>query len=413
MYWGGYTVAVAFYALGLGTLCQSALLPSCSTNEGEITEGFCSVLDEKTTASVVGSAVLFVALIVSLCGASSKSTVDLIFFSVQMLSTVYALVSLMVPHDFYGVATSSGDLFNSSTAFPSKLNENLFPDFTEDKSCPNADCSYQTVAAILFPMFTGIMQGANLSPDMKDPNRSIPIGTLSAVNYAFLVYLVTAVSLAGSLPREALLRDQSVFLNSAMFSVYPVFIGVAFSASSSTLGNLYGASKVLDAMAQDEVLEILRPFKGRGFGTAPRAAVCITWMIAQGTVCFGEIDNVAPILTSIYLLAWAVLNLTCTILTALGTPNFRPRWKYFSKRTAGTGFAFALGLALFLDWKNTLVGMLLLSILTVYLLIVAPAQVCLALFYSCNEKTHERNCFDRTGVRFPTSSCFTRFENML
>jgi potassium/chloride transporter 9 len=261
-------------------------------------------------------------------------------------------------------------------------------------------------------MFTGIMQGANLSVDMKNPNRSIPMGTLAAVNSAALTYLVVAIALAGSLPRAALHGDQNILINSAMYSVYPVFIGVAFSAASSTLGNLYGASKVLDAMAQDELLGVLKPFKGR-IGRAPRAAVALTWVLAQATVCAGKIDDVAPILTSIFLLAWAVLNLTCAILTSLGTPNFRPRWKYFSKRTAACGFAISFGIALFLDWRNTLVGIMLLSVLTTYLVLFAPAQVSIRAgfpLFLCLRRSRERIECDRYSL--PRVDSFWRMHGV-
>jgi amino acid permease len=154
-----------------------------------------------------------------------------------------------------------------------------------------------------------------------------------------MVYALVAIVAAGAVSRSALQLDQNILQNAAMLSIYPVFAGITFSASSSALGNLYCASKVLDAMAHDELFGVLlRPFKGRGKGYAPRAAMTLTWFFAQCGVLAGSVDVVAPVLTSIFLLAWAVINLTCAILSALGTPNWRPAWRYYSFKTAMAGF---------------------------------------------------------------------------
>ena len=88
-----------------------------------------------------------------------------------------------------------------------------------------------------------------------------------------------AIALAGSIPREILREDQTVLQNSALFTPYVVVAGTLVSVGSSTLGNLYGASKILQAMAQDEISWLLSPFMTKK--AVPRMAIGMTWVIAQ------------------------------------------------------------------------------------------------------------------------------------
>ncbi|KAJ1374248.1 hypothetical protein KIN20_036897 [Parelaphostrongylus tenuis] len=64
------------------------------------------------------------------------------------------------------------------------LTENLLPAFRDGED-------FFSVFAVYFPAATGIMAGANISGDLADPQRAIPIGTLLAIAVTTSVYLAT------------------------------------------------------------------------------------------------------------------------------------------------------------------------------------------------------------------------------
>ncbi|MEO1450523.1 MAG: amino acid permease, partial [Bacteroidota bacterium] len=60
------------------------------------------------------------------------------------------------------------------------------------------------VFTIIFPAFTGIIAGLGLSGDLKEPGKSIPLGTLAATIFGMLVYVAIAFKMALSVPPEML-----------------------------------------------------------------------------------------------------------------------------------------------------------------------------------------------------------------
>jgi hypothetical protein len=79
------------------------------------------------------------------------------------------------------------------------IKTNLWPaeDRPPSAQCNGAICDLQGVFAIIFPAVCGMMEGANLSGDLKDPAFSIPYGTLAAVSSAFFFYVCLIIGQVG------------------------------------------------------------------------------------------------------------------------------------------------------------------------------------------------------------------------
>ena len=182
--------------------------------------------------------------------------------------------------------------------------------------------SFWVVFAVFFPAVTGIEVGISLSGDLKDPSRSIPLGTIVSIVVTAVVYVAAAVWFATHLDPATLINDTNAM---AQISAVPLLIlaGVAASTLSSALGSVLAAPRTLQAVAEDRVVP--RWMAGQmGSPTEPRAAVLLTGVVAVAVIWAGDLDVVAPIITMFFLNTYGMVNLVAAIEKAVGNPSFRP-----------------------------------------------------------------------------------------
>ena len=191
--------------------------------------------------------------------------------------------------------------------------------------------------ALFFPAATGIMAGANMSGDLKDPGRAIPKGTLTSIAVTGVIYLAMAALLGGSAGRDALKTDNLVVKG---VSWVPLFItlGVFAATLSSALGSMMGAPRILQALARDEVFNRLRPFAlGSGRNQEPRRAVILTFGFAQAGILVGDLNTIAPVITMFFMITYGLLNLATFYESITRNPSYRPtfRWSHWSTELLG------------------------------------------------------------------------------
>lgn len=69
----------------------------------------------------------------------------------------------------------------------------------------DSSTGFVMLCAIYFPSVTGILTGANLSGDLRNPQHSIPIGTIAAQLTCSVVYIVLIVLFGSTVSRQLLL----------------------------------------------------------------------------------------------------------------------------------------------------------------------------------------------------------------
>ena len=229
----------------------------------------------------------------------------------------------------------------------SVLKENLLPHYTEGEN-------FFTIFALFFPAVTGIMAGANMSGDLKNPAHSIPRGTLAAVAVTAVVYLSQAFLLAGVSTHEELITNNLIV---RAVSRWPMLItaGVFAATLSSALGSMMGAPRIMQAFARDEIFPWFNFFgAASGKSYEPRRATVLTFVIAQCCVLLGDLNAIAPIITMFFMITYGLLNLATFYEAVTKNPSYRPTFRYCHWSLSLLGAIGCLGVMLLINWAVAL-----------------------------------------------------------
>ena len=193
--------------------------------------------------------------------------------------------------------------------------------------------NFGTVFATCFPAFTGMIAGLGLSGDLKNPQRSIPLGTIGATITGMLIYTFVAFKLCQSATPEALAADQFIMAQISLWGP-AIYVGLGAAALSSALGSILVAPRTLQALARDNVLPIAMLNrlleKGIGKNQEPVSATCVSGAIAMVFVVVGGVDFIAQILSMFFMVMYGALCLVSFLEHFAGNPSYRPtfhsRW---------------------------------------------------------------------------------------
>lgn len=121
-----------------------------------------------------------------------------------------------------------------------------------------------------------------------------------------------------------------------------VQVGVILSTLGAALQSLTGAPRLLAAIANDDILPILKYFKAPD-GVEPHLATLFTMLICSGCVVIGNLDLITPIITMFFLMCYGGVNLSCLLLELLDAPSWRPRWKFHHWSLSLVGAVLCIG----------------------------------------------------------------------
>ncbi|CAN5876395.1 amino acid permease [soil metagenome] len=186
--------------------------------------------------------------------------------------------------------------------------------------------SFWFVFAIFFPAVTGIMAGANMSGDLKDPRRSIPVGTLAAVALTTVVYFAIAYWLARVATPEELVSNYTIAIDRALWPPL-VIAGLLGATFSSGLASLVGAPRIMTALGFHGILPRSPWFSRLTRRGEPRNAMLVTGGIVLAGLLLRDLNAIAPLITMFFLITYAMINAVVLMEQSLDLVSFRPLFR--------------------------------------------------------------------------------------
>ncbi len=186
--------------------------------------------------------------------------------------------------------------------------------------------SFWEVFAVFFPAVTGVMAGANMSGDLKDPRNSIPRGTLSAVLITAVVYVGLVFIAAFLATPTELVENYNVFIDKAYFAPV-VLAGLLGATLSSALGSFVGAPRILLALGEKHILPKSKFLAKTNRKGEPFNAMLITTILVFVGLSLRNLNTIAPLITMFFMITYAMVNVVALIEQSLSLPSFRPTLK--------------------------------------------------------------------------------------
>jgi len=177
---------------------------------------------------------------------------------------------------------------------------------------------------IFFPAVTGFEAGVSMSGDLKDPKKSIPFGSISAIVIGLVMYIGLAFFFAYTVDGEMLASDPRALFNIALVPQL-VIAGIWGATLSSALGSILAAPRILQSTAIDKITPRIFA-RGTGASKEPRNALLLTFLIAEAGILIGELDVIARIVSIFFITTYGFLNLSAAF-ESLTSADFRPSFK--------------------------------------------------------------------------------------
>uniref|UniRef100_A0A4W4G532 Solute carrier family 12 member 3 n=1 Tax=Electrophorus electricus TaxID=8005 RepID=A0A4W4G532_ELEEL len=342
-------VAVAMYVVGFSETVVDLL----KVNDA-------IMVDEVNDIRIVGCITVVLLLGISVAGMEWEAKAQIALLVILLLAIANVFVGTAIP------ATEEKRAKGFYSYQASIMAENFTPNFRDGET-------FFSVFAIFFPAATGILAGANISGDLKDPQGAIPIGTLLAIFITGITYLGIALCVSATVVRDATgnLNDTITPGAKCNFSVACNF-GYDFSICRTTKCQ-YGLMNNFQALCKDNIYKALHFFaKGHGKNNEPIRGYVLTFVIAVAFILIAELNIIAPIISNFFLASYALINFSCFHASYAKSPGWRPAYKYYNMWLSLFGAVLCCAVMFVINWWAALLTYAIEMFLYIYVTVKKP-----------------------------------------
>ncbi|MDJ0512047.1 MAG: APC family permease [Methyloceanibacter sp.] len=251
-------------------------------------------------------------------------------------------------------------------------------DYLETPAAPGGDLTFLIViqgAVLAFFAFIGFEDLYNVAEEVREPQRTIPIGIITAMVLAAILYVAVAITAVSVVPWQELSEAPGPItevVSRAAPIVPPIlFTGITlFAVANTGLVNFVTASRLLYGMARQNLLpdHLGRVHRHR---RTPHIAILVLFLILVPLALLGAIAELAAASVLLLLTVFAVVNGALFILK--GRAGEPPGRFEIPRIIPALGFLVCLGLIVVRvaagDWRApAIAGGLLVACFLLYLL---------------------------------------------
>lgn len=175
-------------------------------------------------------------------------------------------------------------------------------------------------AVLMFFSFIGFEDILNVSEEVKNPRRDVPMGLIGAMVVATLIYMAVAITAVSVIPWADLAKSPAPLMEVAKAAapwfknIDSIYIGITlFAIGNTALLNYIMGSRLLYGMSRQGLLPALI---GRIHATrrTPHIAIMILFVIVTALILSGSVKQLAESTVLLLLMVFTVVNVSLIIL---------------------------------------------------------------------------------------------------
>lgn len=223
-------------------------------------------------------------------------------------------------------------IFIGSFVPPQDLSSANFLDNRDSKF--DDSFSYSDILGIFLPSFTGFGAGTIIVADLKDQGKDLPLGTIASAIICPLIYIIMGVIISGAASSEQLNTENLIMVDISLWAPL-TYTGILVVSVTSIVTMQEIINGILSGIGRDKLFPyseyltmkpdwLKRPLLPYLFGFVVSVIIALS----------GPVNQVAPYVSCATLLSYAFINFSCFLASSIGSPGWRPAFKYFNRWVA-------------------------------------------------------------------------------